>query len=39
MEKDYSRLKGDAFTVKEFLQKLLSHGAIPLRHLKTRMAQ
>jgi len=39
MEKDCRKLKGDAFTVKEFLQKLLGHGAIPLRHLKTLMAQ
>lgn len=39
METDYRKFKGDAFNVKEFLQKLLSHGAIPLRHLKTLMAQ
>ena len=39
MEKDYSKLKGESFNVKDFLQKLLSHGAIPLRALKTRVAQ
>jgi hypothetical protein len=39
MEKDYRKLKGDAFQLKEFLQKLLSHGAIPLRMLKLKMAQ
>jgi len=39
MEKDCRKLKGEAFNVKDFLQKLLSHGAIPLRTLKTRMAQ
>ena len=39
MEKDDRKLKGDAFNDKEFLQKLLSYGAIPLRTLKTKMAQ
>ena len=39
MEKDYKKLKGDAFSQKEFLQKLLSYGALPLRTLKIRMAQ
>jgi len=39
MEKDQRKLKGEAFNVKDFLQKLVSHGAIPLRALKTRIAQ
>jgi hypothetical protein len=39
MEKDYKKLKGDAFNQKEFLQKLLSYGALPIRQLKARMAQ
>lgn len=39
IEQDYRKLKGNAFTQKEFLQKLLSYGAIPLRSLKTKMAQ
>ena len=39
MEKDYKKLKGDAFNEKEFLQKLLSFGALPVRYLKTAMAQ
>jgi uncharacterized protein (DUF885 family) len=39
MEKDYSKLKGDAFNSKDFLQKLLSYGAIPLRTLRTKLAQ
>jgi uncharacterized protein (DUF885 family) len=39
MEKDQRKLKGEAFNVKDFLQKLVSHGAIPLRALKTRVAQ
>ncbi len=39
MEKDYKALKGDAYSQKEFLQKLLSFGAIPLRALKVKMAQ
>jgi uncharacterized protein (DUF885 family) len=39
LEKDYRKLKGEAFNAKDFLQKLLSYGAIPLRTLKVRMAQ
>jgi hypothetical protein len=39
MEADYKRVKGDAFSQKEFLQKLLSYGALPLRTLKTKIAQ
>jgi hypothetical protein len=39
MEKDYKKLKGDAFSQREFLQRLLSYGAIPIRHLKAKLAQ
>lgn len=39
MEKDYRKLRGEAFSVKDFLQKLVGYGAIPLRSLKPRMAQ
>ena len=39
MEKEYKKLKGASFTVKDFLQQLLSHGAIPLRTLRVKMAQ
>jgi len=39
MQKDYRKLKGDAYNDKEFLQKLLSFGAMPIRYLKTAMAQ
>jgi len=39
MEKDVRKIRGDAFNQKDFLQKLLSHGAIPLRTLKIKMAQ
>jgi hypothetical protein len=39
MEKDVRKIKGDAFNVKDFTQKLLSYGAIPLRTLKIKMAQ
>ena len=39
MEKDARKLKGDAFNEKDFLQKLLSYGAIPLRTLRIKMAQ
>jgi hypothetical protein len=39
MEKDYKKLKGEAFNQKEFLQRLLSYGALPIRHLKAKLAQ
>jgi len=39
MEKEYKKLKGDAFSQKEFLKKLLGHGALPLRHLKKKMLE
>lgn len=39
MEKDYRKLKGDSFNPKEFLQKLVSYGAIPLAKLKTKLGQ
>jgi len=39
MEKEYKKLKGDAFSQKEFLQKLLSYGALPLRQLKRKILE
>ncbi len=39
IEKDYKKLKGDAFSQKEFLQKLLSYGALPIRQLRIKMSQ
>ncbi|OGD12438.1 MAG: hypothetical protein A2Y86_08115 [Candidatus Aminicenantes bacterium RBG_13_62_12] len=39
LEKDYRKLKGEAFSTRDFLQKLLSYGAIPLRTLKVKMVQ
>ena len=39
MEKQYKGLKGDSFTKKEFLERLLSYGALPLRHLKRKMVE
>jgi uncharacterized protein (DUF885 family) len=39
MQIDYKKLKGDQFTVKDFLQKTLSFGAVPIRTLKAKMAQ
>ncbi len=39
MEKEYKSTKGEAFSKKEFLQKVLSFGPIPLRALKMKMAQ
>lgn len=39
MEKEYKNLKGASFSQKEFLQKLLSYGALPLRHLKKKILE
>jgi hypothetical protein len=39
MEKDYKLAKGTAFSQKEFLRKLVSYGPLPLRVLKTKVAQ
>lgn len=39
MESQYKNLKGDSFNKKEFLEKLLSYGALPLRHLKKKMLE
>jgi len=39
MEKAYKKLKGNSFSKKEFLEKLLSYGALPLRHLKKKMQE
>ncbi len=39
MEKEYKQAKGDTFSQKEFLQKLLSYGALPIRHLKTKIQE
>jgi len=39
MEKEYKQLKGDAFSQKEFMSKLLSYGALPLRHLKKKILE
>lgn len=39
MEKEYRKLKGDAFSEKDFLSKLLSYGALPLRHLKRKVLE
>lgn len=39
MEKAYKNLKGSSFSKKEFLERLLSYGALPLRHLKKKMQE
>jgi uncharacterized protein (DUF885 family) len=39
LEKDYAKTKGAAFSPKEFLQKIVSFGAIPPRDLKSKLAQ
>jgi hypothetical protein len=39
LELEYRKLKGDAYTRKEFLNKVLSFGALPLRQLKQKLMQ
>ena len=39
LEKDYRRIKGDAFTAKDFLAKLLGKGPISFRTIKANLAQ
>jgi len=39
MEKNYKELKGNSFNQKEFFKKLLSYGALPLRHLKKKILE
>ena len=39
MEKEYKKLKGNVFNRKEFLKKLLSYGALPIRHLKKKILE
>ena len=39
MEKEYKNLKGDDFSKKEFLAKLLSYGALPIRQLKKKILE
>lgn len=39
MQKEYKKLKGDAYSDREFFNKLLSHGAIHLRELKKKMME
>jgi hypothetical protein len=39
MEKEYKNLKGNGFSRKEFHKKLLSYGALPLRHLKKKILE
>ena len=39
MREEYKQLKGDSFSEKEFMSKLLSYGALPLRHLKKKILE
>jgi uncharacterized protein (DUF885 family) len=39
MKAEYRRLKGDSYSEKEFCTKLLSYGALPLRHLKKKILE
>ncbi len=39
MENEYRSLKGESFDRKEFSDKLLSYGALPLRHLKKKILE
>ncbi len=37
IEKEYRKIKGEAFSQKEFLNELLKYGALPIRHLRTKI--
>jgi hypothetical protein len=37
LEKEYKKLKGDAYNRKEFFEKILANGAIPMRLLKSKL--
>jgi uncharacterized protein (DUF885 family) len=39
MKKAYKQKMGDSYNQKEFLSKLLSYGAIPIRHLKKKIME
>lgn len=39
LELEYKKLKGDAYTKKEFLNKVLRYGALPMRNLKQKISQ
>jgi uncharacterized protein (DUF885 family) len=39
LEQEYRKLKGEAYTKKEFLNKVLGFGALPLRQLKQKLMQ
>jgi uncharacterized protein (DUF885 family) len=39
MQKEYKKLKGESYSHKEFFKKLLSYGALPLRHLKNKILE
>lgn len=39
MQKEYKELKGESYNHKEFFKKLLSYGALPLRHLKKKILE
>jgi len=39
IDKEYKKLKGESYKQSEFLQKLISYGAIPIRLLRTKILQ
>jgi len=39
VQKEYKQKKGDAYSDKQFLQDVLSHGPLPLRELKNQVIQ
>ncbi len=39
LELEYKKLKGDAYSKKEFLNRVLSYGALPLRQLKQKLME
>lgn len=39
IEKEYRKIKGNDFNRKEFLQRLLEYGALPIRHLRKKILE
>jgi len=39
LEKEYRKIKGESYNQKEFMHKILSYGAIPLRNLREKILE
>lgn len=37
LEKEFRKLKGEAFSQREFVNELIKYGALPIRHLRTKI--